>query len=198
MALTRKLLKSMGIEDEKIDQIIEAHTEVTDGLKAERDNFKAKAEKLDAVEKELNTLKAAGDGGYKAKYEAEYTAHEALKKQIAEKESKAAKENAVRAYYESKNIKDKNLTIAMRGTNLDAIELGEDGKIKDTKAIDDLVSGDFASLVYTQQTQGANTQNPPGNGGNTALTKEQIMAIKDRTERRKAIAENMNLFEKKE
>ena len=35
MSLTRKLLRSMGIEDEKVDQIIEAHTEVTDALKKE-------------------------------------------------------------------------------------------------------------------------------------------------------------------
>ena len=27
MALTRKMLKAMGIEDDKIDQIIEAHSE---------------------------------------------------------------------------------------------------------------------------------------------------------------------------
>ena len=34
MALTRKMLKAMGIEDDKIDQIIEAHTETVDGLKS--------------------------------------------------------------------------------------------------------------------------------------------------------------------
>ena len=39
MALTRKMLKAMGIEDEKIDQIIEAHTETTDPLTRERDVY---------------------------------------------------------------------------------------------------------------------------------------------------------------
>ena len=34
MALTRKMLKAMGIEDEKIEQIIEEHVESIDGLKA--------------------------------------------------------------------------------------------------------------------------------------------------------------------
>jgi hypothetical protein len=37
MALTRKMLKAMGIEEEKIEQIIEAHAETVDGLK-EDDN----------------------------------------------------------------------------------------------------------------------------------------------------------------
>lgn len=198
MALTRKLLKSMGIEDEKIDQIIDAHTEVTDALKKERDGLKDKADRLDGVEKELNDLKAAGDGGYKAKYEAEKTEHDALKKQIADKETYSKKESAVKAYYESKNIKDKNLVIAMRGTDFGMLELNDNGTLKDTKALDELVAGDFASLVFTQQTNGANTATPPVSGGSTGLTKESIMAIKDRAERQRAIAENKNLFGKKD
>ena len=40
MSLTRKMLKAMGIEDEKIDQIIEAHTETVDALKEQRDGYK--------------------------------------------------------------------------------------------------------------------------------------------------------------
>ena len=47
MALTRKMLKAMGIEDEKIDQIIEEHVESIDGLKAERDRYKAGAEEAE-------------------------------------------------------------------------------------------------------------------------------------------------------
>ena len=33
MALTRKLLKGMGLTDEQVDTIIEAHTDTVDGLK---------------------------------------------------------------------------------------------------------------------------------------------------------------------
>ena len=36
MAFTRKMLKAMNIEDEKIDQIIDAHSETVDALKADR------------------------------------------------------------------------------------------------------------------------------------------------------------------
>ena len=46
MSLTRKMLKAMAIEDEKIDQIIDAHTETTESLKEERDNYKESAEKV--------------------------------------------------------------------------------------------------------------------------------------------------------
>lgn len=41
MALSRKMLKAMGIEDEKIDQIIEAHSETVDSLKEQVSAYKA-------------------------------------------------------------------------------------------------------------------------------------------------------------
>ena len=63
MSLTRKMLKAMGIEEEKIDQIIEAHSETVDSLKADRDSYKEDAEKLKDVQKELDGLKAKGDDG---------------------------------------------------------------------------------------------------------------------------------------
>ena len=54
MALTRKMLKAMGIEDEKIDQIIEEHAESVNALKAQRDELKEAAGKADGYKKELD------------------------------------------------------------------------------------------------------------------------------------------------
>ena len=56
MALTRKMLKAMSIEDEQIEQIIEAHAESTDALKASRDEYKAEAEKIPELQKEIDKL----------------------------------------------------------------------------------------------------------------------------------------------
>ena len=64
MALTRRFLKGMGLTEEQVDTIIEAHTEVTDGLKEQINQYKADADKLVDVQKELDDLKSAGDGGY--------------------------------------------------------------------------------------------------------------------------------------
>ncbi|WP_154515872.1 MULTISPECIES: hypothetical protein [unclassified Collinsella] len=47
MALTRKMLKAMGIEDEKIDQIIEEHAESANALTTQSDEFKEAAGKAD-------------------------------------------------------------------------------------------------------------------------------------------------------
>lgn len=197
MALTRKLLKGMGLTDEQVDTIIEAHTDTVDGLKADVTRYKADAEKLPGVQKQLDDLKAAGDGGYKEKYEKEHSAFEAFKTDITAKESKAAKEKAVRAYFESKNITGANLDLAMRGCGEEMSALELDGeKIKDTKSLDDLVDGTYKSLVSKPAVRldmGARL-----NEGGKPMTKDEIMKIADRTERRAAIAANMDLFRKEE
>ena len=197
MALTRKLLKGMGLTDEQVDTIIEAHTDTVDGLKADVTRYKADAEKLPGIQKQLDDLKAAGDGGYKEKYEKEHSAFEAFKTDITEKESKAAKEKAVRAYFESKNITGANLDLAMRGCGEEMAALELDGeKIKDTKSLDALVDGTYKGLV-SKQTVRVDT-GARFNGGGKPMTKDEIMQITDRAERRAAIAANMDLFRKEE
>lgn len=196
MALTRKLLKGMGLTDEQVDTIIEAHTDTVDGLKADIGRYKADAEKLPGIQKQLDELKATGDDGYKEKYEKEHSAFETYKADVTAKEAKAAKEKAVRAYFEGKNITGANLELAMRGCGeeMAAIELNGD-KIKDTKSLDALVAGTYKGLVSTSRTKGTDTSNPPGNTGAGTMTKEKIMEIKDRAERRAQIAAHMDLFQ---
>ena len=193
------MLKAMGIEDDKIDQIIDAHTETVDALKEARDNYKVDAEKLPNIQKELEELKAKGDDGWKDKHDKLKKQFEDYKTEITSKESRAAKEKAARAYYESKGITGKNLELAMRGsrTEVDGLELDGE-KIKDEAALKALVEGDFSGLVTTTQKKGASTATPPANTGTGAMTKEQILAIADRTKRREAIAQNLQLFGKGE
>ena len=196
MSLTRKMLKAMGIEEEKIEQIIEAHSETVDSLKADRDSYKGDAEKLKTVQKELDDLKAKGDDGWKEKHDKLKDEFDKYKGDIEAKETKANKEKAVRAFYESRGITGKNLEIAMRGSRaeIDGIELDGD-KIKDNSALDALVKGDFSGLVATTTTKGANTANPPANnGGKTGKTKEEIMAIRDPAVRQAEIAKNPEAF----
>ena len=198
MALTRRALKAMGIDEEKVEEIIAMHTETVEGLKADIAKYKEDAEKLPTVQKELDALKAAGDGGLQERFDALKREYDEFKSQVTSKETKAAKEKAARAYYESKGITGKSLDIAIRGSGaeIDALEL-EDGKIKDAKALDELISGTFAGLVSTTETRGANTSNPPANNG-VAKTKEQIMGIKDTAERQREIAQNLDLFQTNE
>ena len=197
MAFTRKMLKAMGIEDEKIDQIIDAHSETVDALKADRDAYKEDAAKLAAVQKELDALKAKGDDGYKAKYEAEKAAHDALKADIAAKETKKAKTDAYRELLKGANIDEKRIATILRAEapTIDKIELDADGKIKNAEQYTESIKSDWADFVVTQSAKGTNTATPPANGGAASTkTKEDILKIKDAGERQKAIAENPTLF----
>ena len=197
MAFTRKMLKAMGIEDEKIEQIIDAHSETVDALKAERDAYKEDAAKLAAVQKELDALKAKGDDGYKAKYEAEKAAHDALKADIAAKETKKAKTDAYRELLKGANIDEKRIATILRAEapTIDKIELDADGKIKNAEQYTESIKSDWADFIVTQSAKGTNTATPPANGGAASTkTKEDIMKIKDAGERQKAIAENPTLF----
>ena len=198
MALTRKFLTAMGLTAEQVDSIIEAHTGTVDGLKEQLNTAKEKATKLDDVQKELDALKAKGGEDYKDKYEKEHKAFEDFKKEQTAKETRTAKETAVKAYFESKGITGANLTIAMRGAKdeVNAIELDGD-KIKDAKALDDLIAGEYAGLVVTKKTTGAQTAKPPAtNTSSTIKTKEDIYKkdehgryLLDTNERQRALSE---------
>ena len=200
MALKRSFLKGMGLTDEQCDSIIEAHAETVDGLKADLARYKESAGKAEQLQKDLEKanadLESAKKDGWKDKHDKVKKEFDDYKAGITAKETKAAKEKAVKAYYESKNITGDNLTIAMRGSGaeIEGIELDGD-KIKDTAALDALVGGAFSKLVSTTTRTGAQTSTPPNNTGGGSMTKDQIFAIKDRTERRAAIAQNMNLFQ---
>lgn len=194
MSLTRKMLKAMNIEEEKIDQIIEAHTETVDGFKDKLNDYKDKAEKYDGVKKELDDLKD-GDNDWQKKYEKEHSDFEAYKTDITAKETKRTKEHAYRELLRGAGVSEKRLDAILKVTNLDSVELDKDGKIKDADKHTETVKTEWADFVETTSTQGADTANPPANKGKgTTKTKEEIMAIKDTATRQAEIAKNPSLF----
>lgn len=202
MSLTRKALVAMGIEAEKIDQIIEMHTEVVDAIKAERDTakedakkFKADSDKLANVEKELTELKEKGEkpDAYKVKYEAIKEEFDAYKGEISAKETKAAKSKAYRDMLKEIGISEKRLDSVMRVADLDSIEL-EDGAIKGVEELKESAKSEWADFIESTGTVGAKTATPPSNTGGGTKSKKEIMAISNTAERQKAIAENHQLF----
>lgn len=214
MALTkaqvREILSAAGVDGDHmkdaVDKIIDGHLASIDALREEIDTHKAEVEKLKGVQKELDAVKTdletakfeletSRKGSYKEKFETLQKEFDAYKGKQTAKETKAAKEAAARAYYESEGITGKALDIAMRGSGaeIEALEL-VDGKIKDAAALEALVKGDFSGLVNTTTTTGANTATPPANIDGHKMTKGEIMNIKDAGERQRAIAENPTLF----
>lgn len=177
MALTRKLLKGMGLTEEQVDTIIEAHTETVDGLKEDINKYKGDAEKLPNVQKELDDLKAAGDGGYKEKYEKEHKAFEDYKTAQTAKETRQAKENAYRELLKTAGVSEKRIPAILKVTDLDGIEMDGD-KIKDADKHTQTVKAEWADFVETVNTNGANTNTPPANNQTPAAPKNIAEALR--------------------
>ena len=120
MSLTRKMLKAMGIDDDKTEQIIEAHTETVSAIKAERDDFKVKAEKLDDVQRELDKIKERGEKDpYKVRYEALKEEFDNYKKEVTAKETTATKTAAYKALLKEAGISDKRIDAVVKVSNDD-------------------------------------------------------------------------------
>jgi DNA repair exonuclease SbcCD ATPase subunit len=203
MGLTRKALVAMGIDAEKIDQIIEMHTEVVDAIKSERDTaqgdvkkYKADADKLVIVEKELNELKAEGEkpDEYKKKYDDLKKEYDDYKGEITAKETKAAKCKAYREMLKDVGVSDKRLDSVMKVADINSVELDESGAIKGVDELKASVKEEWADFIVSEGRAGANTPKPPANVGGNKMTKDQIMQIKDTEARQKAMLENAEVF----
>lgn len=203
MAITRKLLKGMGLTEEQQDTIIEAHTDTVNGLKADVDRYKADAEKLSGVQKELDDLKGKGDDGYKEKYESEHKAFEDYKKTVDAEKTTAAKEKAVEAVLKKIGVSEKRLQsvakLAKADGLLDALELNDDGAVKEADKLEKNLKDSYSEYITTTSTKGADTPTPPANSGGANLTMADIYKkdekgryVMDYEARLKAIEENLN------
>jgi hypothetical protein len=163
--------------DEIENQLVALHLGVVDPLKDDVTRYKADAEKLPGVQKELDDLKGKGDDGYKEKYESEHKAFEDYKTSVAAEKTTAAKEKALETALKKVGIADKRLQSVARLCKgdglLDKLELDEKGAIKDSDKLETSLKESYSDYIVTTSTRGANTANPPaGNGGSGSITAE--------------------------
>lgn len=185
MALTRRMLKAMGISDEQVDEIIAAHSETVDALKEQRDQYKADAEKLPEVQKQLDKansdLEAKGNDAYKVKYEALKEEYEGYKREQTEKETRSAKERAYRELLKAAGVTEKRIDSVIRVSDLDGVELDDKGAIKDADKLTESIKNEWADFIPTTTTQGAQTATPPTTTPQKSYTSSDIkkMSIED-------------------
>ena len=186
-ATLRNLAKESGVElpKEFEDALISEHTTARDAYAEEQvkaELAKQPTEKAGNVKdsEEYKTLKQSFDD-YKA--------------EVAEKETKAAKEAAYRTILKDAGLSEKGIEKAIKYAEWDKIELETDGKLKGASDHIKAVKEEWAEYVTTTTTTGAKTSNPPANNGTgTGKTKEEILAIKDGGLRRAEMAKNPHLF----
>ena len=167
MALTRKFLEALGIEQAKIDEIISAHTEVTDSLKADRDSYKEKAEKYDQTKTELDKAKSELDKVSKDEYKTKYESLEAefnkYKTDIAEKEVKGRKEEAYKKMLKEIGVNEKSIDAILKVKDLNTIKLDDKGGIVDVDTLKESEKKDWAGFIIKSEVGGQDPSTPPDN-----------------------------------
>lgn len=213
MALTkaqvREILSKAGVSTENMDvavgAIMDGHVASVDALREERDRYKTEAEKLPDVKKELDEAQKKiaeyDKSAWESKYNDMKTAKEKVEKEFNDfktetkaKEAKANKQSAYRALLKEIGVTEKRLDAVMKVTDFDGFELDENGALKNADELKKNAKTEWADFIGTKLEKGAETPKPPENNGGSDMTKEQIMAVKDRNERQRLISENHSLF----
>lgn len=199
MALTRKLLSALGVEPEKIDEIITAHTETVDALKTQVNGLKQQVAGYDELKTKYDAVKASegGKDSYHAKYDELKQQFDEYKAQQEAQLLERRKQEAYRGLLHQAGVPDKRLDLVLRVSDLSKLTFDKDGNLENQDELMQKIRNDWSDFIPSDQTGGAQTGNPPvdpaSNGAKT-MTKKEIVAIKDATERQKAIADNHELF----
>ena len=164
MALTRKMLKAMGIEDEKIDQIIDEHAESVNALKAQRDEFKEAAGKADGYKKELDALKAKGADEYEEKYKAAVKNLEDYKAKVEGEKAAAEKRSLYRELLKSAGVDPKRIETVLKVSDLENVTV-KDGAIEDADKLTEGIKADWADFIPTTTVKGADVAHAPQGAG---------------------------------
>ncbi len=209
MALTkaqvREILSAAGVDSEHmsdaVTKIIDGHTdsisalrdEISD-LKEKVGNYKSDAERLPDVQQELDSLKAEiGKSGDYNQLKEEFDQYKA---EVEAERTKNAKSAAYTEVLKDAGITaDKAIAKVLKYTDFESIELDENGKVKNAKDQMKTIKEEWPELVSKTNSSGADTPHPPTNTGGGGKSKEEIMQIKDTTERQKALRDYLTNME---
>ena len=165
MAFTRSFLKATGLTDEQISAVMEEHVAVTNGLKQERDNYKADADKLPDLQKKLQDAEANED--YKKKYESEHSAFEDFKTKTAEDAKAAEVKAAYRKLLVEEKIGENKLDKIIKVTDFSGMKLDKDGNLENAKDLRESIGKEWADFKVTTKVDEPKPPTPPtpDNGG---------------------------------
>jgi hypothetical protein len=161
-----------------------------------RARYKAKLDEIDTLTSDKNALedKLTAAEKWQDKYKNEHDAFEKYKADTDARTKLAEVKAAYKKLLTEAGIDPKRHDAILRATTFDDKKLGEDGKLENADKLKSDIETDWADFKVTTTTKGASVATPPANPGPAKRNKAEILAIKDTTERQRAIAENHDLF----
>lgn len=160
--------------DEIENRLIAAHLAVVDPLKDDLQKYKADAEKLPGVQKELDDLKAASENNeWETKYNEEHAAFEKYKSQVAADAETEKIKVAYKELLKDVGINEKRFDAILRLTDFSKMKLGEKG-LEDVDKLKEAIKSDWADYIPETREDGAGVNNPPGGGNPTPFDKMNL------------------------
>lgn len=160
--------------DEIENRLIAAHLAVVDPLKDDLQRYKADAEKLPDVQKELDDLKAASENNeWETKYNEEHAAFEKYKGEVAA----AAQVEKIKVEYtkllRELGISEKRFEAILRLTDFSKMKLGEKG-LEDVDKLKEAIKSDWEDYIPETREDGVGVNNPPGGDNYTPFDKMNL------------------------
>ena len=173
MAFTRSEIREILGEahtDEIATKLINLHRTVVDPLKDDLDSakrdvtkYKAEAEKVPGMQKELDELKK---DDWKAKYDNEKKAHDDYKAQVARDAEVVKVKAAYKKLLVEEKISEKALDSVLNATDYSKMKLKEDGTLDGIDGLKKDISEKWGGFKSTIRHRGENVDNPPKGGSN--------------------------------
>ena len=155
MAFDMETLTGWGIPEDKAEAIIARHDEVINALKAEAEalereaaELKPRAEEARRIQAEIDAYKE-GNGGkdYKALYEAEKSAFDALKAEQEVKNTEERKREAYKALCRAEGVQARRLDSIARLIDVSSFRLDAAGNLENPDAIRADIRREWEDLI---------------------------------------------------
>jgi len=185
MAFTRSDLRDAlgeAYTDEIAKKIIDLHRSVVDPLKddldgAKRDvtRYKADAEKLPGVQKELDEFKRED---WKAKYDQEKKAHDDYRAQVTRDAETAKVKAAYKRLLTEEKISEKTIDAVLNATDYSKMKLKDDGTLD---GVDDLkkdIDSRWGGFKVQTRQRGEKVETPPAGASGGADSSIREMTAK--------------------
>lgn len=201
MALTRKFLEAMGLEDAKISAIIEEHDKTVTGLKEVRDQYKAEAEKNAEAQKKLSEMQANPGEDWESKYNTLLQTFNEFKAETANREKAEKVKAAYTQLLRDANVDPKRIDAILKITDLGDKKLNADGRFDDAEQLTESIKNEWAAFIQASGTKGTDVETPPQTRNSSTLTRADLYAKDEHgrykmstAERQKALVENPDIM----
>lgn len=159
MAFTRNFLKSLGLNEEQVQSVMEEHVSVTDALK----QYKADAEQLPTVQKELDDLKKATADYEQIKSDLakEKQAFSDYKSEVENQNTLTKVKDAYKALLKAQKVDDKRIGSILKVTDFSAMKLDKDGKLEKESDLTESIKTEWSDFIVRDGKRPNPVETPP-------------------------------------